>query len=343
MKWFVLGLLLAGAGASPLWMAAADGTSAIGTPVPRITNLFPDKVVARAKGFEIKQSQVDAAFTAYKASLTSRGQILPNSQRSAIESNLVERLMVVRLLMSKATDEEKARAKERATSMYNRYRSGGLADDVFDRQLLAMGLSNQQLQDRITEQTTCEEVIDREIKSKIHVTSEQAQRFYEENGSKFEEADSVKAAHILFSTRNDATNQEMTPDEKKAKRQLAEKVLGRAKAGEDFSVLVKQFSDDLGSKERNGEYTFSRGRMVPEFEAAAFSMSTNQISDLVATSFGYHIIKLLEKKPSRKVPFAEVEQRIMEEIRFRETQKQLPAFLDQLKKDAGMEWLIPFN
>lgn len=324
-------------------MSAAAAENETARPSTSFTTLFGDKVVARAKGFEVKQSQVDAAFTAYKASLTSRGQTLPESQRSMVESNLIERLMVVQLLMNKATDDEKKRAQERASVMYNRYRTGGPADAMFDRQLLAMGLSSQQLQDRILEQATCEEVIDREIKSKITVTQEQAKKFYDDNPAKFEEPESIKAAHILFATRDDRTNKEVSPEERKTKRELAEKVLARAKAGEDFKALVKEFSDDLGSKERQGEYTFSKGRMVPEFEAAAFSMKPDQISDLVATSFGFHIIKLLEKIPARKVPFSEVEQRITDEIRYRETQKQLPAFLEQIKKDSGMEWFITFR
>lgn len=108
--------LAAGIGAGVTASAAAENESA--RPSASFTNLFSDKVVARAKGFEVKQSQVDAAFTAYKASLTSRGKTLPETQRSMVESNLIERLMVVQLLMSKATDDEKKRAQERASVMY---------------------------------------------------------------------------------------------------------------------------------------------------------------------------------------------------------------------------------
>ena len=80
-----------------------------------------------------------------------------------------------------------------------------------------------------------------------------------------------------------------------------EGLLKRARAGEDFAKLAKEYSEDPGSKDKGGEYKFPRGQMVPEFEAAAFSLKTNQVSDIVTTSFGYHIIKLSEKIPAQKV------------------------------------------
>ena len=88
-----------------------------------------------------------------------------------------------------------------------------------------------------------------------------------------------------------------------------EGLLKRARAGEDFAKLAKEYSEDPGSKDKGGEYKFPRGQMVPEFEAAAFSLGTNQVSDIVTTRFGYHIIKLSEKIPARKVEYRQGGQR----------------------------------
>ena len=153
----------------------------------------------------------------------------------------------------------------------------------------------------------------------------------------FQQPEKVHAAHILISTKDSTTNQDFSPEKKKEKKKLAEKVLQRAKKGEDFGKLAKEFSEDPGSKDAGGEYTFPRGQMVPEFEAAAFSMKTNQISDLVETSYGYHIIKLHDKIPSQKVEYAKVEKEIKERLQLMEIQKQLPDYLDKLKKEAGVE------
>ena len=115
----------------------------------------------------------------------------------------------------------------------------------------------------------------------------------------------VRASHILLITRDTATQTDLSEDKKAAKHKQMEDLLKRARDGEDFAKLAKEYSEDPGSKDKGGEYKFARGQMVPEFEAAAFSLKTNQVSDIVNSSYGYHIIKLSEKIPAQKVEFAE--------------------------------------
>ena len=79
-------------------------------------------------------------------------------------------------------------------------------------------------------------------------------------------------------------------------------MLKRARASEDFATLAKTYSEDPGSREDGGELPeFPRGQMVPEFENAAFALTNNQISDVITTVYGYHIIKLLDKKSSHRI------------------------------------------
>jgi parvulin-like peptidyl-prolyl isomerase len=173
----------------------------------------------------------------------------------------------------------------------------------------------------------------------VSVTDEDIKKYYEENPKLFEQKDMVKASHILFATRDFSTNTELPEDKKAAKRKLADEVLKRAKAGEDFRTLVKQFSDDVASRENNGEYVFGRDQMVPEFESVAFAMSTNQISDIVTTRYGYHIIKVLEKLPARKIELAKVTPNVKEFLTQQALQKQIPAYIKRLKEEAGVQIL----
>ena len=112
-----------------------------------------------------------------------------------------------------------------------------------------------------------------------------------------------------------------------------------AATDEDFAALVKQYSDDHGSKEKGGEYTFKRGQMVPEFEAAAFSMKTNQISDPVETRFGYYIVRLLEKLPVSTEDFAKAAPLIRDHLVERTAEKGLPAYFEKLKAGADVKIL----
>jgi parvulin-like peptidyl-prolyl isomerase len=131
----------------------------------------------------------------------------------------------------------------------------------------------------------------------------------------------------------------MSPEKRKEKLALAEKLLKRAKDGEDFGKLAAEFSDDPGSKSKGGEYTFPRGQMVAEFESVAFSQKTNAISDVVTTRFGYHIIKTLEKTPAQTVPFAEAEADIRKFLEFQERQSQTPAYMEKKQAAAHVQIL----
>jgi len=103
---------------------------------------------------------------------------------------------------------------------------------------------------------------------------------------------------------------------------------------------VMEYSEDRGLKETKGEYTFSRkDPFVAEFKAAAFSLQTNQISDIVTTAFGYHIIRLHEKIPAKKFEFEKVSADIKEALLQQELQNQMPAYLENIKKSSGLEIL----
>src|SRR5208283_4243709 len=124
---------------------------------------------------------------------------------------------------------------------------------------------------------------------------------------------------------------------KMEKEKLANEIRDRVLKGEDFATMAKTYSDDPGSKDKGGEYTFPRGQMVPEFEAAAFSLKTNQISELVETQYGYHIIKLLEKFPSSKIALAEATPRIHDFLLKQALNDELPAYTAKLKAAADVK------
>ena len=155
----------------------------------------------------------------------------------------------------------------------------------------------------------------------------------------------VRASHILLSTVDPETKSPLADEKKLAKRKVTEDLLKRARAGEDFAKLAKEFSEDPGSRDNGGEYKFPRGQMVPAFETAAFSLTTNQVSDVVTTQFGYHIIKLSEKIPARKITLDEtiegvkVSDQVKDLLQRQQLDKVLPDYIQKLQKDAKVEIL----
>lgn len=138
------------------------------------------------------------------------------------------------------------------------------------------------------------------LRAAFEPTVEEMQDYYRNNRSEFQVQEQVQASHILFKTAGES------PESVQKIRQKAGKVLEEAKAGKDFAQLAQRHSED-GSAANGGDLGFfGRGRMVPEFERAAFGLAKGEISDLVTTQFGLHIIKVLEKQAARTQAFDEV-------------------------------------
>ena len=175
-------------------------------------------MVAKGKGFEIKQNEVEEAFIDYKANMASRGQTIPEPQRPLVESNLLQRIIVTRVLVNRATDEDKAKAQTTTEKLIADAKKQYPSEEAFAQQLKATGMSPEQFHARALEQATCEMVIEREVKSKITITDAVAKKFYEDNPERFERPETVRAAHILFSTVDKATQQPVPPREKAGKR-----------------------------------------------------------------------------------------------------------------------------
>jgi len=321
---------------------AAEATKAA-TPQPAIDakSLFPDETLCKGKGVEIKRSQVDEAFVQFKANLTARGQVLPEGKRDLVESQLLDRVVINKLLVNRATEEDKKKARTAADKFVAGTKQQAGSDESFQRQLGAMNFTSEQFDAQVLERAICEEVVDRELRSHVTITDEQLKKYYDENGEQFERPETVRAAHILLSTRDAATGQEVSEETKKERRQQIDKILERAKKGEEFAALAREYSEDPGSKNAGGEYTFARGQFHnPEFESAAFALKTNEISGVITTAFGFHILKLYEKMPAQKLELAKVKDELKDGLSRREVQeKLLPDYLKSLKKQANLQYL----
>jgi peptidyl-prolyl cis-trans isomerase D len=171
------------------------------------------------------------------------------------------------------------------------------------------------------------------LRAKVTVSQADLQRAYDENLQQFTTPEQVRASHILLRTEG--------KDEATVKAK-AEEILKEARAGADFSELAKQYSEDESNAKNGGDLDyFGRGRMVPEFDTAAFNMEVGQISDLVKTQFGYHIIKLTDKKAGVTRPLDEVKQQLTDQIQSERAQEQAASLAQtletQIKTPADMD------
>jgi peptidyl-prolyl cis-trans isomerase C len=306
--------------------------------VAALTELFGDQVIARGKSFEIKRSQLDAAMLSFKASMAARGQVIPPALNLQVERELLQQLIRIQMLVGRATPEDRALGRANGEKRFAQVKERAGSEENLIRQLKAVGITPDQLRERLIEEAIAEAVVVREVQ--VKVTDEDMRKFYEENPAQFEQPEMVRVSHILLRTVDATTRDPLPEDVRQAKRKQIEGLLARARAGEDFAALAREFSEDPGSKDRGGEYTFARGQMVPEFEMAAFHLKPGEISDVVTTQFGYHILKMHERIPARRIPLAEVEDRVREFLTTQAIQKALPDYVRQIRAQEAVEVLV---
>lgn len=155
----------------------------------------------------------------------------------------------------------------------------------------------------------------------IKVTDKEAAKYYREHKKEFTTPAQVKASHILVKTKEEA-----------------EDLIKRLKKGADFAKLAQQYSLDHVSAKKGGDLGyFSKDQMVKPFADAAFSLKVGQISEPVKTRFGYHIIKVTDKKPASLQPFPLVKKQIKEKLLRQKQQKAFDAFLLKISKGMKIE------
>ncbi|MBE0417079.1 MAG: peptidylprolyl isomerase [Coriobacteriia bacterium] len=205
-------------------------------------------------------------------------------------------------------------------------KGGFPSEDDFNTALSEANLTlddlKQQLRDQLATQRLMEELVGDE-----EVTEEEIADYYSQNGSQFEEQAAVKASHILFD-----------PDDKAT----AEQVLAEIKAGGDFAELAKTNSKDPGSAAQGGDLGWSDPArpFVTEFQTALDSLEVGEISDLIETEYGWHIIKVDEIREQRTKPIDEVRDQIEQTILQQRNIAAYQEFLAEVRADAEIEILI---
>jgi peptidyl-prolyl cis-trans isomerase D len=165
------------------------------------------------------------------------------------------------------------------------------------------------------------------LRSQVSVTDDDLRQYYEQHKNEYTLPERIKAQHILFKT------QGKTPEEIQKIKEKAQGVLERAKKGEDFGSLAKQYSEDSTASSGGDLGDFGHGQMVPEFDRAAFSLGVGAISDLVQTQFGFHIIKVNGKQEARERPFEELKEAVRPIVETRKAEQKANDMAQQIAVD----------
>ena len=175
--------------------------------------------------------------------------------------------------------------------------------------------------------------LQKEIFDKITINDDKARSYYKDHNEVFKTPEMIRARHILIKTETSAT-----AEEKKKAKAKAEEVLAKIKKGEDFSKLASEVSNDPGTKDKGGDLDFfPKGTMVPAFEEVAFSLKPGEVSGIVETEYGYHLIKMEEKKDAHLEPYENIKDKVKDQALQEMRKAAITDFVDKAMKSARVE------
>jgi peptidyl-prolyl cis-trans isomerase C len=315
------------------WAAAAAPAAPPAKPgVPATAGA--DGLAAKVNGVPITTVDLDRSFLAQVQVPYASVQEDPRAKdvRRQVLDNLIDR----ELLLQQAKSQKMTVTPQQLDAQMQQLKQRFPTPEAFDQALKAQNFTIESVQKDVEGQMLRQQLVKKEVLDKVTVSARDVQNFYDKNKAKYVEEEQVRARHILVRVPQD-TN---PADDAKLKGK-AEGALKRVKKGEDFAALAQELSDD-GSKEKGGDLGFfPRGRMVEGFEEAAFALQPGQVSDVVRSQFGYHVIKVEERKPGRALGFDEAKEQVEQDLTREETFERYQQYVAALRTKAKVEVLLP--
>ncbi len=286
----------------------------------------PDEnnVLIKTNDFELRVGEFFTEIMAGMGKNAERLKPLPADQLKDYLKGMAKRLGEQKLLLSYAEKEGITVTDAEVDSILQlQYaRTGG--EERFKNMIESRGITMDFVRKDIARNLKINHYLDKMVASELNISEEDIENYYKQD--KF-----ATVQHILLSTRgkSDSAKQEI--------RKKMEGILAEAKSGKDFGELAKKYSEDPGSKTRGGLYeNFERGAMVAPFDSAAFNVPVGEISGIVETMYGYHIIKVLNRKKNDK-SLEEVHDQIKEKLTTDRRKELISDLIDKLKKEANYQ------
>lgn len=306
--------------------ASAAASASTGKVVNTIAAIVNDEIVTLHEVDSESQLLIREAEKKSAVDAATRTQI----RRAALEHLIDKRLLdqKIRELSIKVSDEEISQAIEDVKRQNNM-----ASQEVLVSALASQGLTFEQYRSQLQEQIEKLKLVSMEVRAKIQVGETEMREYYEVNRARYTEEDTFRARHIFF-----RTSEKAPADEIKKTMNTALMVLADAKSGKDFMELAKSYSEDPAARKDGGALgVFRKGDMMPELEAAILGMKPGEVSELVYTPSGFHIVKLEERITGKLKPFESVKAEIEEAIYRRKSEERFNQWARELRAKASIE------
>jgi peptidyl-prolyl cis-trans isomerase C len=313
--------------------SAAPGQPGAATPaVKPVPATLPD-VVARVNGDPVSKMEFEDAIRSLEAQA---GQGVPYDKRNEVYRQVLDQLVGYKLLIQESKARKLVVADAEVDAQIAQMKKQFPNEEAFTKALAEQQLDVDKLRENVRSQMLVSRFIDIEIGPSIQVTDADIQAFYDQNKEKFNQPETMRASHILIRFPDNADTAA-----KNQSRTQADAILAKLKAGGNFAALAKEFSQDAASAANGGDLGFfAKAQMLPAFADVAFALKPGQMSGVVETQAGYHIIKGEEHRAARVVPLTEASAEIRQFLTQQQQQEKAEAFVNALKAKAKIQILI---
>jgi peptidyl-prolyl cis-trans isomerase C len=306
------------------------------TPVPAEATM-ENRVVAKVNKKEIRESDLmDAMTAAIGQNPQLRSMLTSDDQMNEFKKQILEQMITTELLLQES---QKVKMKDLDTQIDEKIKelkSGFPEEGEFETALSQQGMSVADLRAKLSDSVRINHLMETKVPSGPGVSDEEIKAFYKANEEKFVEPEMVKASHILV--RVDPGADTAT---REAARKKSEALLKRLRGGEDFSEVAKANSDDPSVSENGGSLGFfARQQMVPQFSDAAFALKPGELSDVVESPVGFHIIRAEEKKPEKRQSYEEIKERIAQYLQATASQGKMAEYIQSLRESSNVQVLV---
>lgn len=317
--------------AALLCLAGCAGANKAALPTPAAPAQAAEvkDAVQLINGVAITRAEVERA-TRVLLSQSGKPQQLPPQAMQQATQQALDQLTMAELLYQEAAKLEIKDLDQQVEKKVAESKALYPSPAAFDEALKGSGLTVEEMTRNARKSIVINTFIEERFASKVEVSEAEAQKFYQENQDKyFTRPENARASHILVKV-----DEKMKPEEKQKAKEKAEALLKRVQGGEDFAAVAKAESGCPSATVGGDLGTFGRGQMVPPFEKAVFDLKPGEISSVVESQFGFHIIKLAEKHEAGKVSYEETKGKILEYLKGEKVRQQVTAFVEELKSKA---------